>query len=108
MFWHTLSPDLKNELLVESPINSQSPNFFVKIKFYFFSQPLFSFISPTKGNQTPIASPFIVIHSTPPIHIPTTPILIVTPYQTPTPNLSPAMVARFAPLVLPTQLHDLP
>ena len=106
--WDTLSPYLNKELLIESPINSQSPNFFVKSKFEFFSQPLFSATSPIKGDQTPVASPSIDIHSTPPIHIPTTPIPIVTPYQTPTPNLSPAMAARFAPLVLPAQLHDLP
>ena len=100
LFWDTLSPDLIKKLLIESPINSQSPNFFVESKFEFFSQPLFLVTSPITRNQTPISSPFVVINSTPPIHIPTTPIPIVTPYQTPTPNLSPAMDARFAPLVL--------
>ena len=32
----------------------------------------------------------------------------MAPYKTPPPNLPLEMAARFAPLVLPTQLHDLP
>ena len=81
----------------------------MKNKFDLFSQPLYiSATSPTIGHQTFVASPSTIIHSQPPIHIPSIPVLIVTPYQTPPPNISLAMAARFAPLVLPTQLHDLP
>ena len=79
------------------------PIFSVKRQFEFISQPLFSSTSPIKENQTPIASPSF--HSAPLIHIPTTSIPL---FQTLTPNPSPAMDSRFAPLVLPAQLHDLP
>lgn len=99
---------MKKELLVESPIHNQSSKFFVKSKFEFFTQPIFLATYPIKGNQTPIASPSVIIHPVPLIHIPTSPISVVPPYQTLTPNLSPEMAARFSPLVLPAQLHDHP
>jgi hypothetical protein len=108
LFWDTLSPNLKIKLFIESPIHNQSPNFFAKNRFEFFSQTSFSVTSPSKESQTSVALPSVVIHSTPPIHIPSISVPIVTPYQTPTPNLSLAMAARFAAFVLPTQLHDLP
>ena len=107
LFLDTLSRDLKKDLLIESPINSQSPNFFVKSKFEFFNQPLLSATS-IYEHQTLVASPSVVIHSNPPIHIPSTPIPIITPYQTPTPNISLTMDVGFASLVLPAQLHGLP
>ena len=97
LFWDTLSPDLKKELLIESPIHSKFSIFFVKSKFESISQPLFSVNSPIKGNKTLVASPSF--HLVPVIHIPTT---FVPLCQTLTPNLSLAMAARFAPLVLPT------
>lgn len=78
---------MKNELLIESSINRQSPKFVVKNKFEFFSEPLFFASSPTTGPQTSVASPSVVVHSTPSIHIPSIPLPILTPYQTPTPNL---------------------
>ena len=101
MFWDTLSPNLKKELLIESHINIQSPKFFVKSKFEFFSQPLFSATSPSTRHQNHVSSSSIIIHSTPPIHIPSIHVPIVTPYQTPTSNISLAMATRFAPLVMP-------
>ena len=55
IFWDTLSPDLKKELLIKSPISGKSPKFIVKTKFEFFSQPLFSATSPTTRHQTPVA-----------------------------------------------------
>lgn len=48
------------------------------------------------------------INPTPLVHIPSIHVPIVTPYQTPRRNIPLAMAARFAPLVLPAQLHDLP
>ena len=96
----------KKNLLVETPIDSIYSNCFVKSKFEFICQPLFSATSPIKANQTPVDSPSI--HSTPLIHIPTTFVPIVPLFQNLTSNLSLAMAARFSPLVLPTQLHNLP
>ena len=109
LFWDTLSLDLNKELLIESPISGKSHKFIVKNKFDLSSQPLYlSATSPTTEHQTFLASSSIIIHFTPPIHIPPILVPIVTPYQTPPPNISLAMAARFVPLVLPTQLHDMP
>ena len=81
----------------------------LKNKFESICQPLHvSAPLHTVKHQAFVASSPIVALSTPLVHIPSIPIPIVTPYQTPPPNLPLAMAARSTPFVLPTQLHDFP
>ena len=94
---------------MESPKSVQPSKFVFKNNFEFVCQPLhLSAPLHTTGHHTYVDSSPIIVMSIPLVQIPPIPIPIVTPYQTSPPNLPLAMVARFTPLVLPAQLHDLP
>ena len=61
----------------------------------------------TKHHTSTTLSP-IFVWSTPIVHIPSILVSTTTSYQVPSPNFLVVMDYRYAPLVLPTQLHDLP
>ena len=61
----------------------------------------------TKDHTSTSLSPIVVL-STPIVHILSIPVSTVTSYQAPSLNFLVVMTTRYTPLVLLTQLHDLP